>query len=177
MLYKYILGIDPSGNFYEGKGTTGLCLFDAEKNCILDAKSISAKNYKSWYNYWTAIIRYIDLIYKKHKALTVVIEDYTLYATKAASQINSKMETPKLIGVLQYFCKTNGIPAVLQPAHLVKNRWANPILIHKKYIKSVKDQLYTMQDVRIDRHAVDSIRHAVHYAQFKNKEGVDINEI
>lgn len=177
MYYKYILGIDPSGNFFEGKGTTGVCLYSAIQDRIIEAKSISAKNYKSWYNYWSAILNYIDKIVKTHKSLIIVIEDYTLYATKASAQINSKMETPKLIGVLQYFCKTNDIPAVLQPAHLVKNRWANPILLHKKYIKMFKNNLYTPQDIMIDRHAVDAIRHAVHYAQFKNKKGVDVNEI
>ena len=160
MYYKYILGIDPSGNFFEGKGTTGVCLYSAIQDRIIEAKSISAKNYKSWYNYWSAILNYIDKIVKTHKSLIIV-----------------KMETPKLIGVLQYFCKTNDIPAVLQPAHLVKNRWANPILLHKKYIKMFKNNLYTPQDIMIDRHAVDAIRHAVHDAQFKNKKGVDVNEI
>ncbi len=26
--YKYVLALDPSGNYNEGKGTTGMCLFD-----------------------------------------------------------------------------------------------------------------------------------------------------
>ena len=32
------------------------------------------------------------------------MEDYMLYPNKAKSQVNSRMETPKLIGVIQLNC-------------------------------------------------------------------------
>lgn len=169
MAHNYVLAIDPSGNFYEGKGTTGLCLFNANKNRIVDTKSISAKNYNDWFDYWKAVIDYIITACYKYKSIIVVIEDYTLYATKAASQINSKMETPKLIGVLEYYCKTKNIQTVLQPAHMVKNRWTNNILMHHGYIKNLNNRIYTSNNKPVDRHAVDAIRHAVHYSIFKNK--------
>lgn len=169
MTFDYVLAIDPSGNFYEGKGTTGLCLFNANKHRIVDTKSITAKNYDTWFAYWKAVVDSITNVFNKYKSVIVVIEDYTLYATKAASQINSKMETPKLIGVLEYYCKTKNIQTVLQPAHMVKNRWANEILTHCGYIKLLNKRICTANNKPVDRHAIDAIRHAVHYATFKNK--------
>ena len=170
MKHRFILGLDPSGNFHEGKGTTGCCLFDAEKNKIIETKSIYANNYNSQHDYWQAVLMYVMRIAYKYKNIIVVIEDYLLYATKASSQINSKMETPKLIGILEYYCEECEIPTVLQPAHMVKNRWDNAILLHKNYIIQVGRQLRTPKNKPIDRHAIDAIRHAVHYGTFRNKE-------
>ena len=170
MKYKYILGVDPSGNFNEGKGTTGFCLYSAEKDSVLETKSIHAETYKSQHDYWHAVLMYVMNNAYKHKNIIVVMEDYTLYATKANSQINSRMETPKLIGVIEYYCEECEIPVVLQPAHLVKNRWTNDILVHKGYILKVSRQLRTIKNKLIDRHAVDAIRHAVHYGTFRNKK-------
>lgn len=170
MQYKYILGIDPSGNFNEGKGTTGFGLYSAKEDCIVESKSIHAGDYKSQHDYWHAILMYVMTKAYKHKSIIIVMEDYLLYATKANSQINSKMETPKLIGVIEYYCEECNIPIVLQPAHMVKNRWANEVLLHKKYIVKIGRQLCTSKHKPIDRHAIDAIRHAVHYGTFKNKK-------
>ena len=170
MKYKFVLGLDPSGNFHEGKGTTGCCLFDTERNCIIETKSIYANAYNTQHDYWHAVLMYVMQIAYKYKSLIVVIEDYMLYATKASAQINSKMETPKLIGILEYYCQECDIPTVLQPAHMVKNRWANEVLLHKNYIIQVGRQLRTPKHKAIDRHVTDAIRHAVHYSTFKNKE-------
>lgn len=171
MKYKYVLGIDPSGNFNEGKGTTGCCLFNAEKDCIVETKSIYANSYTTQHDYWQAVLMYITKVAYKYKSIIVIIEDYLLYATKASSQINSKMETPKLIGILEYYCEECNIPTRLQPAHLVKNRWDNNILLHKGYVIQKGRQLRTPQNKPIDRHATDAIRHAVHYSTFINKKG------
>lgn len=172
MNYKFILALDPSGNFTEGKGTTGWSLFNALDNKIIKADSISAKKFATQEEYW---YKHMDLITdtsKKHKKqLVIVIEDYLLYASKAKDQINSRMETSKLIGILQLHCFTNGIPYIMQPASEVKKRWTNEILHYKGYIKLYKRK-YTIPDtkVAIDRHCLDSIRHGVHYATFKNNK-------
>lgn len=170
MKYKYVLGVDPSGNFNEGKGTTGFCLYNAEKDYIIETKSILAENYKTQHDYWHTVLMYVIKTAYKYKSVIVVIEDYMLYATKASSQINSKMETPKLIGILEYYCEECEIPTVLQPAHMVKNRWTNDILLHKGYIIQTGRQLRTPKHKLIDRHATDAIRHAVHYGTFRNKK-------
>lgn len=170
MKYTYVLGIDPSGNFEEGKGTTGFCLYDVENDYIVETKSISADAYETQHKYWHAVLMYVmKTAYKyKHKTLAIVIEDYLLYATKASSQINSKMETPKLIGILEYYCGECSLPVTLQPAHLVKNRWANEVLMHKGYIKKKGQRWFTQYEKAVDRHAIDAIRHAVHFGTFKN---------
>lgn len=172
MSYKFILGLDPSGNFYEGKGTTGWCVFNTTDNKIIKAGSISAKDFKSQEEYWFAHIDLItDMLKKRKKKLIVVMEDYMLYANKAKSQVNSRMETSKLIGVIQLHCYSKDIPYVMQTASEVKKRWTNNILHYKGYIKKYKKgYVIPGTKTKIDRHCLDSIRHAVHYATFKNKE-------
>jgi len=160
MNYKRILAIDPSGSFNEGKGTTGWCCFDALENNIYAAESISAKNYSTMEEYWMNIENMVESFV--NTSTVVVIEDYLLYGSKAENQINSRMETSKLIGILQYWCWRFDVPCILQPASEVKTRWADPILTYKGYLN---------KSMKIDRHAKDALRHAVHYATFKNGKG------
>lgn len=171
MNYKNILAIDPSGNFEEGKGTTGTCLFDCKNNSIVEVHDIHAKHYDSKENYWQAHIDYIENILKKFPNLILVIEDFTLDPRRALQQSHSKMETPKLIGILQHYCQQNDIPYKMQRAVDVKNRWADHILEYKKYIIKKNNMHYLLDYNRpISRHCKDAIRHAVHYATFYNKE-------
>ena len=169
MRYQYIVAIDPSGNFNEGKGTTGCCILEANTKTIIETKSISATKFITQFDYWRAVLSYIIKASLKYKSVGVVVEDFLLYKTKAENQINSKMETPKLIGVLEYFCTEREIPIILQPAHMVKNRWNNDILIHKGFIQPFKKGFITHSNKLVDRHAIDAIRHAIHFATFKNK--------
>jgi hypothetical protein len=169
MRYHYIIALDPSGNFNEGKGTTGCCIFNAKTNELIEAKSIYANAYTNQFDYWQAVLYYIIKASIKYKSVIAVVEDFMLYSTKATAQINSKMETPKLIGVLEYFCTEREIPLTLQPAHLVKNRWSEEVLLYKGYIQRIGRQWRTIKGKAIDKHAIDAIRHAVHYATFKNE--------
>lgn len=171
MNYKNILAIDPSGNFEEGKGTTGTCLFDCVDNCIDSTKDIHASAYKTKEEYWQAHLDYIKRVLELVPKTIVVIEDFTLDPRRAMQQSHSKMETPKIIGILQLYCQQNGIPYKMQRAVDVKTRWADPILEYKKYIIK-KNRMYYLPDRvnPISRHCKDAIRHAVHYAIFYNKE-------
>jgi hypothetical protein len=72
------------------------------------------------------------------------------------------METSKLIGILQHWCYKNNIPYCMQPAGLVKQRWTDEILHYKGYLKK-KGQRY-----EVCEHTRDSMRHAVHFASFRN---------
>lgn len=170
--YKLILALDPSGNFTEGKGTTGWNLYDAELNYVKVAGFISAEKYDTPEAYWDAhidIINYAREIAKiYYNSLIVVIEDYVLYSHKAECQINSKMETPKVIGIVQHTCWKHHIPYKMQLAAEVKSRWTNEILIHKGYM-SKHGNRYIVNDTIINKHVIDSIRHAVHYNTFKNE--------
>ena len=170
MHFDKILALDPSGSFYEGKGTTGWCLFDANLMTCIETGSIFAKDYVSMEAYWDAVLQLV-ITYTTPTTI-LVCEDYLLYATKTTEQINSRMETPKLIGVLQHACWTANIPYYMQTAGEVKNRWANEILAYKGYIvKRGRSWVpATGGCATYTHHSLDAIRHAVHYATFRNKE-------
>ena len=170
-MHTRILALDPSGAFEEGKGTTGWCMLKDDRTFV-NIDHISAKDFATDMDYWKA---HIDLIRIHHNVyennMVVVIEDYLLYATEALSQINSRFETVQLIGVIRYFCSQNNITLVIQQASQVKSRWANTILEHKGFIVKKGRSFYIPGTTHIiNRHELDAVRHAMHYATFKNKE-------
>ena len=171
-----ILALDPSGSFHEGKGTTGiLALRIDEYSSISAMKSafISAKDFKTQTDYWNAHLRLIKQALAKNNRITLVVEDYLLYANKAAAQTSSRMETSQLIGIIKLFAAENNIKLVMQTASEVKNRWADHILEHNGYMTVVKGRHYILcsgTQVRINRHQVDALRHAIHYYTFNVKE-------
>lgn len=170
MHFNRILALDPSGSFYEGKGTTGWCLFDANTFTCLNTGSIFAKHHRSMEEYWDAVITLIETFVDSNTL--IVCEDYLLYATKLTEQINSRMETPKLIGVIQHHCWKTQRPYYMQTAGEVKNRWNNEILAYKGYIvqQGRNWRPATGSYDTYTHHSLDAIRHAVHYATFRNKE-------
>jgi hypothetical protein len=168
MKYDNILALDPSGCYNEGKGTTGWCLYNANTKQIVATGSISALSYPCKEAFWDAHIELIKTFINDKTAL--VIEDYFIYASRASAQINSHMETPQVIGVMQHYCWRYGIPYHMQKASDVKTRWSDKILVHKNIIKPKGNGYVVAQtNKRINRHCKDAIRHAVHYATFKNK--------
>lgn len=172
--YKHILAIDPSGNWTEGKGTTGICLLQSGTTRI-DVYDISAKDYDRPEAYWNAHIEFIDNICKRFKDTVLVIEDYLLYADKAASQTNSRMETPKLIGIIEQYCFTAQQAYYTEAAAVVKTRWANHILEYKNLIEK-RGRSYYIDDKRLCPHHLDAIRHAIHFDTFINgKKGGIVN--
>jgi hypothetical protein len=163
---KYVLAIDPSGAFYEGKGTTGYCLLNCNTKCIAEIGDINASRYKTDTIYWNEHVDLLSTIVAAYPNLVVVIEDYFLYATKAKAQINSKFETCQLIGILKYWCYINKVPYRMQSASAVKTRWPDHILEHKHYLKSFGTSYVLLNDTPVNRHMRDALRHAVHYAVF-----------
>lgn len=169
--FTHILALDPSGNFDEGKGTTGYCIFDITRDKIIEVGCYSAKSFHSLESYWDAQIKFIKQMRDRYgPKFGLVIEDYLLYSSKVESQINSRMETPKFIGAVQYYCYKQRIFYTLQKASEVKTRWTDDILHHKKYIEKHGKLYYTPgTNQTVNGHSRDAIRHAVHYATFKNK--------
>lgn len=166
---KHILALDPSGAYDEGKGTTGWCLMDQNKR-VLAVASLKAKAFRSPSEYWAEHTALIDRLCTFYDDLVVVIEDYLLYANEAQAQINSRFETVQLIGIIKHHCYLQKILIFTQTAAEVKKRWANDILVHKRVLCKV-GQHFIVNDTgdSIDRHAIDSIRHAMHFATFYNK--------
>ena len=171
--YKYTLGIDPSGAFKEGKGTTGWCILDNATNAVLQIGTISAKDYSTDHDYWDAHIALIKRISKQYSfSFAVSIEDYILYKNHAMSQVNSQMETVQLLGIIKHFCYTYAIPYYLRPAVAVKTRWSDDILVHKGVLAKInKHYIIPSAPTKIlCDHERDSIRHAIHFNVFENKE-------
>lgn len=165
----FILSLDPSGNWFEGKGTTGWCVFSTADKRVTLAGNIFAGSYPSAESYWAAHIALLAKLKSRYKSrFAIVVEDYLLYASKAGDQINSRMETPKLIGVLQLWAYQNHVPLLLEPASAVKTRWSNTILHHKGYIRNTR-RGYEIPgvDAAATRHCLDAVRHAVHVATFR----------
>ena len=87
---KYILSFDPSGNWEEGKGTTGWVLYCPGNQKVVKFGIICAKHYESQAEYWDAHVQLIDGMSGYN--LELVIEDYLLYSQCAQSQIQSRLE-------------------------------------------------------------------------------------
>lgn len=164
MKSRYVLAFDPSGNFKEGKGITGWCLLDTETKKVAKFGYISAAMYPHQQAYWDAHITLIDSL--AGYAPAIVVEDYLLYYNRADNQINSRLETPQLIGVIKYECYKRGITVNIQTAVSVKTRWSDDTLVRKGYLKR-QGRSYYIGDVLVSDHIKDSIRHAVHFATFR----------
>lgn len=168
-MIHYVLAFDPSGSFQEGKGVTGWCLVKRRsKKSIEVIKSgvIRAKDYNTAMDYYIAHLKLIDKMDRNYndlhtyikRKLHIVIEDYRLYASKADCQINSRMETCQLIGILKYYCYTKNLHYTLQMAGEVKTRWTDDRLVNKGIELPVTNER---------RHIKDAIRHAIHFIYFK----------
>lgn len=168
--YKYILAFDPSGNFHEGKGTTGWVLMDYKENLIVRGY-VSAEKYACAEEYWDSILGFIRLNHDKYRNnLIVVIEDYILYREESKGQTNSKMETSRLIGAMQYLCWRLKQPYSMQLASQVKHRWSDELLLRERILyKEGKNLKHTQSGMSLGlSHTRDAFRHAQHYAVCKN---------
>lgn len=168
---KYVLALDPSGNFYEGKGTTGWCI--ARDGYITQAGQIYSAEYASQFEYWHAVAdllvnNFCRVDLKNKDTFTVVCEDYRLYASKSEAQINSNLETPQLIGVIKWICGIWNVPCVLQMAAEVKTRWSDEVLFKTGLFKR-KGRYTFLGDVKVEHHSKDAVRHCLHYMTFKEK--------
>lgn len=168
---KYVLGMDPSGSFNEGKGTTGWCLLDTESLEVLRIGSIAAKQWSSDRKYWAYhrhLIKYI--LCTMHQDAALSIEDYILYKNKALSQSQSTLETVQLLGFLKMVCYDEHIPYYTRNASIAKKRWTNDIMVRKGIIVKLPDGQYALPNSikPLCGHELDSIRHALHFAVFEN---------
>lgn len=170
--YEYILAFDPSGNFSEGKGTTGWVLMNAKEKLIARGY-VSAEKYSCAEEYWNDILDLIRFNHKKYGTnLIVVIEDYILYRERSLNQTNSKMETCRLIGAMQYLCWKLKQDYTMQLASTVKDRWSDELLLREQIIyRNRSNLIHTESNLSLGlSHTRDAFRHAIHYAVCRNKE-------
>lgn len=171
--FKHILALDPSGNFEEGKGTTGWVLMNYKEKLIASG-AIAAKDFKSKEEYYNAIIELIDRNHIRYyeNGFVVVIEDYVLYRDKAITQTNSKMETCRLLGIIQQHCWQYNIRYSMQLATTVKHRWSNELLLREKILYEDRDGLHhteTKYWMNVP-HILDAFRHAIHFCICRNED-------
>lgn len=166
MNYTHILGIDPSGNKSEGSGCTGLALIETKTKTIV-LSDVRAADYETQWDYWNAIVEAIQKFPQTY--LFVVIEDFRLDPTRALAQSHSTMETPKLIGVLQYLLGYNGIPYMLQQASQVKTRWSDEILLKTGILTTGggERKRWYLNGTMTNDHQRDALRHAWHCYRFE----------
>lgn len=165
---KIVLALDPSGNFYEGKGTTGWCA--SRDGYIFRAGQISSAEHSTQMEYWAEVIKLIKDLKEEFYEITVVCEDYRLYASASQAQINSNLETPQLIGAIKWVCYRMKIPIVFQMAAEVKGRWSNEVLLKKGIIfRTRSNESFKLGQLILHRHSMDAVRHCLHYNTFKAK--------
>lgn len=165
MNFEHILAIDPSGNFREGKGTTGYCKMYNGR--ILDVGEIKAEGFPTAAEYWFSHKFMINTFMPD----VVVCESYQLYhhkGKKAETQAHSYLETPQLIGVITVACWEKDVPLIFQTASQVKTRWPEDLLVQEGFITK-EGRSYFWNGKKLSRHEIDAIRHAVHYSKYGKK--------
>ena len=170
-MITHVLALDPSGNFNEGKGTTGWVLMQLPGRLVARG-CIHANDFNTAEEYWDRHLALLDYNFKRHRDhLIVVIEDYILYQNRAANQINSQIETCRLIGLLQWFCWSNNQKYILENAATVKTRWSDKVLLEKDII-TITNRKYVHQPsgLEMNEHSRDALRHALHFIYCRNKK-------
>lgn len=89
----------------------------------------------------------------------IVIEDFRIYSWKAQELSWDRMDTPRLIGVLDYLAWEAGIPVIYQPASC-KQAFPDARLKRDGYYVS-------------NKHTRDAIRHGLYRMHFGKKEETD----
>ncbi len=156
---RRVLAIDPSGNFQEGKGTTGYVLMQVNDDLsydVIEVGQIQAGAYLNRLDYWGAHIKLLKPKYANH----VVIEDFRLYnhsGMSAATQSHSLMETPRLLGLLEHTCHIMKLPYTMQMAAQQKP-WSDTILVNLGFLERVGKRYY-LKDKQVNDHQRSAFKH------------------
>lgn len=160
-----IVAFDVSGNFVEGRGTTGFAALNSLED-IVGVGEIYAGKFESAEAYWDAHIEYLLKVFGKLDAL--VMEGFRLYSHKKDQQVNSQFETPQLIGAIRLWCHQYKVPLHIQYASEVKTRWSDSVLEKKGYIHLKNGKRYlTATNQPLNNHKTDALRHGLHYLKYK----------
>lgn len=161
-----VLSFDPSGNFKEGKGTTGICqMVDGTPIILTD---IHAGDFEFAEMYWAFHREYI----RTFRPDFIVMEGYKLYnhkGTSAKMQANSELETPQLIGYLKMVCYEENIPLTIQFASDVKTRWSEDVLVRLGILEQKGTKYYFNGKSTVTHHR-DALKHALHFERYKKEK-------
>lgn len=159
-----IVALDISGNFNEGKGTTGMAVKDTERNVTM-LNQISSVNYETDVDYWKAVIdETFDTVPDY-----LVIEHYVLYSHKALQQSYSELETSQLLGALRYAALLHDVPVTLQKASEAKGRFPDRVLQAKGHV----DEKNRFAGRMTNPHKRDALRHLLYFEKYNMPKGVN----
>lgn len=158
-----VLSFDPSGNFNEGKGTTGFAI-SLDFNLPHKLGDIAASDYETRQEYWAAHRKLIE----KQLPDTVVIEDYKLFGHKSKEQIGSSLETPQLIGYLEMICWDLNILVYYQSPS-TKTRHKDEILVNMGIVEKKGQKHYYKGEIT-NLHKRDALRHNLYFCKFGRKK-------
>lgn len=159
------LAIDPSGNFSEGKGRTGVAgITDSNWDTVF-TKSINASDYKTRFEYWNAVKKVINDYAIERVPVQVVIESYVM---RANGFTTGKMpETAMLIGVLIYTCELNDIPVYIQSPSQAKVRFKDELLPTYLPKMTVKSNKMYLDGKLTNDHERDALRHLLYFKRYR----------
>lgn len=162
----YTIAIDPSGNFEEGKGHTGIAVMLNNDISTLKTVSINAKSYDSRYEYWSAVKKFVQDYALEGNKVQVVIESYV---TRMNGFTIGKMpETAMLIGVLAYTFDALGIPYYFQQPSSAKTRFKDELLPRYVPDLTINDQgRYYLGTRLINDHERDALKHLLFFKKYK----------
>jgi hypothetical protein len=149
---RLVLSIDPSGNFVDGKGHTGLVLAEVSDNgfVIRHKETIRADKFDTRVEYWRAHMDALD-----PELDLVIIEDFMLYPH--IKQGFSYMETPRLLGVLEMQADLFDIPLVFQRAVDI-SALSDEVLINRGVLEKRKNRLWHKNHIYND-HERSALKH------------------
>lgn len=160
------LAIDPSGNFIDGKGHTGIAGLKDNNWDTVFTQSINASDYESRFDYWSAVKKVIQDYALEKTPVQVVIESYVV---RANGFTTGKMpETAMLIGVLTYFCEMYGIPVYFQSPSQAKTRFRDDLI--PTYLPQMtvtdKNRYYLGKKLTND-HERDALKHLLYFKRYR----------
>lgn len=163
------IAIDPSGNFEEGKGHTGIAVIDDCDWENVKVLGVNAKNYTSRHGYWNDIIRAISA--QCDVPAKVVIESYVTRMN--GFTIGKQSETAMLIGVIVWNLEKWEIPYEFQAPSTAKTRFKDELL--PKYYPnltldtSTGKNRYFYNGTLVSDHIRDAMKHLLYFKRYKEK--------
>ena len=160
---RLVLSLDPSGNFVDGKGHTGLVLAEVADDFtfnVIFKDTIRADKFDNRAEYWRANMDALD-----PDLDLVIIEDFMLYPH--INQGFSYMETPRLLGILEMQAELFDIPAVFQRATNIA-AWNEDVLIGRGILEKRKGRYWHKGKIYND-HERSALKHLVFWLNKEKK--------
>lgn len=173
---QIVVAVDPSGNFEEGKGTTGLAVF--VDGVLVETDVVKAVDFESAEAYWIGnenriikcILNHVSgwlLMDAYANDVTIVCESYKLQRNKAVQQSGSWLETPQLIGFLRARFYGHKTSLIFQDP-TIKTRFNDSVLENMGVVEK-KGRSYFRNGDPITMHERDAIRHGMYFIRYGKK--------